>query len=647
MTRSDKPGDPSPLGRGTGGAAVAHPPAQDFGPRLGNGFAAVEESRPKLLDLPAPAVTLDRLARAALARTSRDFLSGKIPVDDRDPDEDGGDAVSARGRAAKGGQGDAKGGPADTKAEAKAPRANGVTLTTRVLELVRERGLTARIHQLSRQIKGTGLDDASRQLLSRPGVYEWLILYALEAEGVQDDDADGLRDTVLLGLRDRPRQVFAAHLIDEVVRENGVRLDPGLRAALVDRVRRANIPLGPGKAAKLVLDEFDTLRRRGALPAYVDRYLNKGEIDVGEVSAGVKNAMVRHLQELNLPTASPQFEQKFNSGQFDEYFIVAYNQATRAAAGGGDPLDLKFGSGTGEDWDFTVDTFDAIEDQGVVPENVRAAGALYYIYELGERMGVYRLADALVLRWGKGLVDFGNEETDRKVYKYSRRREDRSSPEDRDLLYRRALNLGEAEVLSGMVVNEDFPGLWHRLMEEVAEYIRRVEEAGFSEENRVSRSAVYEATRNLQYNLSDHMTGMAHMQTREMYAHLTDAMDLLGDDEVVDHFGGGRRRNVWQVIQRLSAEAFEESVNVGPVRTAAVEGNKVFQWVEKFDGTGTVAEEEFQAMVRSAEAWILAQSSGGGESVRDRGKAGEDDEADAGDDGEFRDDDGEFSDWDK
>jgi hypothetical protein len=142
-------------------------------------------------------------------------------------------------------------------------------------------------------------------------------------------------------------------------------------------------------------------------------------------------------------------------------------------------------------------------------------------------------------------------------------------------------------------------------MSEVTEYIRKKE--GISRgDTQASRSQIYEAVKNLQYNLTDYMTGMAHLQVTEDYSHLQEALEILKMEDIINHFGG-RRRNLWDVIERVAKQDLGISVQTYAMRTLAVEGNKVYQWIADFN-EATVKEEEFQKFLRSAETWIIAQA---------------------------------------
>lgn len=275
-----------------------------------------------------------------------------------------------------------------------------------------------------------------------------------------------------------------------------------------------------------------------------------------------------------------QQEQALNSGGYDEHFAAVYE----CAKGATDPF----------------------EAQGVVRENILAAGLIDYVYELGERMGVFRLADALVMRWASGAIDVAEAATSGKLYRYWKLRDDRSSPEERGMLYKRVLNKGNTEVTDRMVSNGLFTGLWSNLMTEVTEYIGKIEkiEDARSSTLPVSRSSIFQAIRELQYNLSKYATGMAHMQVRELYSQLTQALDTLGDPELIAHFGGTRRKSVWTVIEKLGREELDRAIAIGPSLRLAVDGNRVFQTIAEFDN-GVISDQEFTEFLAAAESYIL------------------------------------------
>ena len=349
----------------------------------------------------------------------------------------------------------------------------------------------------------------------------------------------------------------------------------------------------------------------------VDAFLGRGEVVGDNVNESGKLELARALRELGLAPINLQdapTKDKFDKGAYDEYFAVAWQEARKKKAGS-DPIDTIRNQGTAN-WNFEVKLFDALDQQGIIQENIRAAGALDYVFVLGEKMGIFRLADALVLRWASGEIDIGQPGGSYvpagkfavvdKMYRYFKLREERLSSEERAIVYRRVLAKGDGELLTRMVPNDGFPHLWGSLMQEFVSYIRKLEES-YGDEGLVSRTPIYEATKLLQVNLSENMTGMALMQTREMYSQLEEAMTILGDPAVVQAVVGGRRLNVWSCIEALAREELGVSLNTAALRSEAQNGNAVFKWVSEFDKS-SVADSAFRSAREAAEAYILAQA---------------------------------------
>ena len=389
------------------------------------------------------------------------------------------------------------------------------------------------------------------------------------------------------------------------------------------------ISLTPGALENAVLNIINSVNEQGQLPALLDLYIAKGEIAPERFTPEVRMAIIDYLFDRGIQIDDVQ---KLEDGDYDEHFALAYDYAITTSGGEEDPIDsaLRKTSGKGmSQWNFTVDTFDEVEEQGIVPENILAAGALDYIFELGERLGVFRMVDALVLNWSAGSIDVVEGQAASRLYRYWKRRDDRASEEERGMVYRRVLNKGGTEVLSRMVVNEHFPGLWHNLMSEVAEYIDKTErvDEGTGEFSPVSRSRIYQATRELQYNLTEYCTGMAHVQAREFYAQLQECFDILKDPEIMAYFGGNRRKSLWTVIEKMSKEEFGVSPNIAAHRSVAVDGNSIFRWIANFN-EGGVRQEDFIEFLNSAESYILNFTNTAGDEYSMKDEFSEEDEFD-------------------
>ena len=483
------------------------------------------------------------------------------------------------------------------------------------VEQVDAKGWTDHIARLTGTLNRESLDDASRLLLSTKTIYTRALLTATAA-GIQPENTAGMRDRVRRFIQQQ-KEALLSDVTRAVLAARGISLGELLDKAVVARAVAADFPIAAGKVEPAVLKIYEMTIKGGTIPAYVNWYIEKEQIPEATFSASIRQGMADYLLGVGVPYKAENFAERFEKGHYDEFFALAYEHARKRSVGEDDPIDVIRSKGSVAAWDFTVDLFEDVEQQGVVKENILAAGALDYIYWFGDFLGIYKIVDAIVLRWASGLLDVANGPAAAKLYRYFKLRDERSSEEERAMLYRRVLNRGEAELLSKMVPNTSFPALWHKLMAEVAEFIRKSEETSGGPDQ-VSTAPIHQAVRDLQYNLTDHMTGLAHMQVREMYAHLQEAIDIIRDEEIVQQVGGGARRNMWTVIERIAREEFQTALNVSAIRTLAIEGNRIYRWIAEFDASGASRGTAFglpgiepallEGLLRPAEAWILAQS---------------------------------------
>jgi hypothetical protein len=493
-------------------------------------------------------------------------------------------------------------------------------------------GLSATVAELSDRLNASGLDDSVRLLLSNSNIYLALIQQAVSELGGAEQvkttkDVEGLYRTILRLVGNEPKRFLLARMVADVLNHKRVRITSANRQwERLDNLTLARgIPIRNGQVEPAVDAIIKIIRQEGNLPQYVDDYIDKLKEDKGVdpqvFTPSLRQSMVESLQRIGLRITS---DADFQDDKYNAYFAVAYHEALTLSTVKDDPID-QFRSGKQPDWDFTVDSFDtAIDTQGVIPKNIKAAGALDYVYTLGELMRVFDVANALVLRWASGALDIPTGETAGSLYRFHKLRNERSTYEERAMLYKRVLNKGNGRLLSNMVANTAFPLLWHKLMVEVTEYIRKSEGKQMGSAF-VSRSQIYQAVKNLQHNLTETMTGMAHIQVAEDYAHLQEALNILKADEILNMFGG-RRKTLWSVIEQVAREDLGVMVPTAPLRTTAVEGNKIFQWVADFN-EGFVQNSGFQSFLSSAEAWIIAQASieTGGAAFNGRRGAGNDD----------------------
>jgi hypothetical protein len=527
-----------------------------------------------------------------------------------------------------------------------------------VAKLLEKLGLNQDVGKASTRLSGSGLDRTQRLLLSSPALYASILDHAITKNGKGDPeppekwlvdfkDTESLADFVVrtLNANGGLREAYVKGLIEQVVEILGLQPNAEIERRVLKDLLLSELPIPAPKVEELIGGLLKSRRATNSIEEAVNTFASTPDLDPVRLTRLKEDERLRGRMVAFLKDLGVKFPAKLDPAdrdKFDEYFALAYNQAIRAGDGATvDPIDAVRQKGALTDWDFTVDPFDTVEEQGVVTQNILAAGALDYVYDLGERLGMFKLADALVLRWASGTFDAEAGKPSADLYRYWKLRSERISPEERGMMYRRILMKGDGKLLSGMVENAEFPALWGRLMENVTEYIRRAEESGNLRP--VSRQPIYQATKQLQYNLTEHATGMAHMQITEMYHHLIEAKTVL--EHAIPYFSTGSRKSLWTVIERASREWFEEAPNIAAIRSAAVDGNKVFQWIANFD-QATVTDEQFQTFLEAAEAWILAQAADSG--VPPSAEEAEDEEEDE-DDLEaevdrMADDD---SDWDK
>lgn len=385
--------------------------------------------------------------------------------------------------------------------------------------------------------------------------------------------------------------------------------DPSIQANVIDRLKNSGLNVQDPFGSIAVV--YQAVRELGNLPFLVDSWFNRGEVLPGRDTETVKNEMVNFLRTLNLNTALIDTETNTNGivvlkdCGFDEYFAGAYQHALRVNSGQEDPIFQVYNPNYNSTWNLNVDYFDDVEEQSIVPDHIRAAGALYYCYMMGEVMGLYHVVDYLTLMWARGSLALSQGEASTKLYRYYKRRDDRMTVEERAMTWKQVLNLGDAPTLQNVVSNLEFSSLFDSMLREVVEFMTKTENFDSGSGN-VSPESIYISIHGLQGNLSAYMVGKPLADVHELYAQLKDCLDILKCDEIRDQLGGGRNKNIWTVISRVLRDHLHRQINVSAAKAAAVEVHKLFDFVARFDYSRrnyTVLRD----FLRSTEAFILAQ----------------------------------------
>lgn len=441
-----------------------------------------------------------------------------------------------------------------------------------------------------------GLDELSKYLLTE----EYLVIDLFE-RGIKVESIASEQNLIVSVKRnlEKFKKEFYHALTDMVLTAEHIdvsKISATALATLKTKVYEQNTSVKDPNSP--ILDLLKKVLSQGQLPAQVDAYLaDIGAIDLADT---VKTEMVRYLADLRVDTS------KINNSAQDELFGVAYAHAMRVQSGREDPIDNVYNAASPySGWNFNVDYFDSIAEQGISRDNILAAGALDYVRELGDNLGIFRCVDTLVLMWAQGSLDLASQESSSKLYRYYKLRENRLSFEERSMIYRQVINKGSSRLLSRMVPNKEFSQLWERLMNNVVDYIQKSE--ALNNNQLVSRSRIYQATSNLQHNLTSHMVGKPLSDVHELYSQMQEAIEILTDPDVMDHFVRGSDRNLWSVVEQISRNEMQFIPNTSAIRAVAVEGNKIFRWIADFDASN-VSEDAFTQFLHSAESYIISQS---------------------------------------
>lgn len=468
----------------------------------------------------------------------------------------------------------------------------------RVVKLIK----SAVLAKVSKRLNARGLEDIERALLALPEVYEFLLIEAVNEGGVEKDDDLGLFDAVLRGVAVKPRRFLLNEIAGRVLDAENIELDTEELSSLRDLIFERGADLRSGSLRANVLKLVDEGQRIGKLRDYIDLYAEYGEIDPDLFTPRIKREMARYLFARGV-----QIKERilFDSGKYDEYFALAYDYATSVVQGLDDPIDVARSKGSVSDWDFTIRRISESNRPIFRADAIKAAGALYTIYMEGEQMHVFDIADALLTQWHRGDLDIPDGEAAALLNRFEHFLEDRPTEEERQMHYKRIFNIGETDTLSGTVVNEEFPRLWDNMMYEVARYIDKTERY-YTEEKRISRTPLYQTIEDLQYNLSEFMTGSAPKKTHEMYVHLQEALDIIGSEDVLNHMGG-RRKSMLTVIERVGRAALGVSIPTTSLVTLAERGNDIFHFIAGF-AAENVGDDEFERFLDAAKACIVKQA---------------------------------------
>ena len=256
----------------------------------------------------------------------------------------------------------------------------------------------------------------------------------------------------------------------------------------------------------------------------------------------------------------------------------------------------------------------AYNSAGIIPDNILAAGAIDYVYELGDELGIFDLLDAIIHKWLNGNLDINNKSAVLKLAHYWKRRHERCSKQERKKITLQVLNKGIYKSAYKSTAdkheacgNNEFTRLWQQLMNEVVIYIDRTSHSTastFSTTNSISRAGIFQATTALQYNLSAACDKRLHTSIREILGQLEDAIHILRTPEILRHLPGAGYKNFWSKMQILARTELHRNPDIFSYRALALDGRKIYRWIATFDEQ-EIDPLHFITFVLAAESYIL------------------------------------------
>ncbi len=465
-----------------------------------------------------------------------------------------------------------------------------------------QRGITGTVEKVTGRLDALELDDARRLVLAQPSVYEFLFLEALDTGQVQNDDDAGILDHIIGHLDDDALLVFLLGVVKGVLAAELIQLAEPDQEDVARLAVTRGVKLRAGQLVASVKALVDIRRRQGIVPRLVDVYLAKAEIDPEAVDEAIRQAMIEYLVELQLRMTFPRVV----AGEFDEYFAVAYDEARRRRSQSDDPIDIaRTGRRPLAPASFSIRRISERETTLIRPQAIRAAGALFSIFVEGELMRLFDITDAVSLDWHRGGLDISEGDVAALLNRIEHLRDDRLDESERGMLYRRLFNYGQAEMLSGTLVNERFGEAFDRLMYEVTRFVD-LQDRAFSDPRQISRAGIFSAIVSLQQNLSQFVTGSALTKIEELLSHLNECQDLLTSAPIVARYGGVEQ-SITSTIKNMGLYFLDVSLPVEDLFELAERGNDVFTFIAEFN-RGSLREEPFQNFLDAAQQTIIARA---------------------------------------
>ncbi|NOT87634.1 MAG: hypothetical protein HOP03_05580 [Lysobacter sp.] len=230
-------------------------------------------------------------------------------------------------------------------------------------------------------------------------------------------------------------------------------------------------------------------------------------------------------------------------------------------------------------FDIPLPDLEEATDGEIVRENLDAAQAIYFAYQL-EEARMPQVVERIVELFRAGLLPLSYGKTGDYLYGYYKKASERITEGERRDLYMRAFGAPGGDPSINQP-NREFNDLWWRFVSSVSSFGRQLTVDRMFRSQiplSVSQEQVRKAARDLAASLSRNCYGIAYQFSKELKTLIIEYRDLLSDQEIRTSFGA---RDMWQVMDQVNANYLGGTRNSHRFRTQAKCGAIVIAWLAR------------------------------------------------------------------
>ncbi len=230
-------------------------------------------------------------------------------------------------------------------------------------------------------------------------------------------------------------------------------------------------------------------------------------------------------------------------------------------------------------FDIPLPDLEEATDSEIVRENLDAAQAIYFAYQL-EEARMPQVVERIVELFRAGLLPLSYGKVGDYLYGYYKKASERITEGERRDLYMRAFGAPGGDPSINQP-NREFNDLWWRFVSSVSSFGRQLTVDRMFRSQiplSVSQEQVRKAARDLAASLSRNCYGIAYQFSKELKTLIIEYRDLLSDQEIRTSFGA---RDMWQVIDQVNANYLGGTRNSHRYRTQAKCGAIIIGWLAR------------------------------------------------------------------